>query len=85
MAELNGKANLMHSQDTCGSRTARLTSVVGEEAKTEGHNHITTFSMKFTENSQEFLVVLSTAFVLLSQELPIHSGLQKNLFRDEYI
>lgn len=44
----------------------RLTSVVGEEAKTEGHNHNTKFSMKFTENSQEFLVVLSTAFVLLS-------------------
>lgn len=57
----------------------RPTSVVRKEAKSEGYFCAEWFSIQFTGNSQEFLVVLSSAFVLLSYECIINSGLLKNL------
>lgn len=57
----------------------RPTSVVWKEAKSEGHFCTEWFSIQFTGNPQEFLVVLSSAFVLVLYERIINSGLLKNL------
>ena len=70
-----------------GSRTAEADLSCWEEAKCAGHNRVQWFSVKFTGNSQEFLVVGSTAFVLLSQKFLNKQLSPKELisFKDEYI